>query len=305
MGKFIDLTGQRFGRLLVVKRVENQNKRVCWLCKCDCGNEIVTTTNNLRSGDSQSCGCRNKDILKQRAIDLTGQRFGRWTVLSRSENTKRDVTTWLCKCDCGTIRVVNGINLRSGATNSCGCLNSELISERNSIRFEQVSLVGQRFGKLLVIERTDERDNGQVVYKCQCDCGNTTTVRGSRLVEGSKQSCGCLSSKGEELIARILRENSVPYTQQKTFEDCRNPETNAMFRFDFWINQNYLLEYDGEQHFREISFGRDNLEERQMHDKLKNEYCKEHNISLIRIPYTRYEKLCLDDLLLETSKFVV
>lgn len=305
MGKFIDLTGQRFGRLLVVKRVENQNKRVCWLCRCDCGNEIVTNTNNLRSGDSQSCGCRNKDILKQRAIDLTGQRFGRWTVLSRSKNAKRDATTWLCKCDCGTIRAVNSINLRSGTTNSCGCLNSELISTRNRIRFEQISLVGQRFGKLLVIERTDERSSGEVVYKCQCDCGNITMVRGSKLVGGSKQSCGCLSSKGEELIARILRENSVPYTQQKTFEDCRNPETNAMFRFDFWINQNYLLEYDGEQHFREISFSRDNLAERQMHDKLKNEYCKEHNISLIRIPYTRYEKLCLDDLLLETSKFVV
>ena len=304
MPKFIDLTGQRFGRLTVLGRAENRNKRVYWKCKCDCGKDIIASRNDLRSGDSQSCGCLNKDILRQRSIDLKGEKIGRWTVLERKGSTKRGTPMWLCKCDCGTVRVVNGINLRSGTTKSCGCLNNELTSKRNRKRFENISLVGQKFGKLLVVEKTSERRNGLVMYKCQCDCGNITVAKSSKLTEGAIQSCGCLYSKGEELIASILNRNNIVFTKQKTFDDCRNPKTKAMFRFDFWIQNKYLIEYDGEQHFNDKGYWRDGFEERKEHDKLKTDYCKTHKIPLIRIPYTRYEKLCLDDLLLESSKFI-
>ena len=61
----IDLTGQTFGRLTVIKRADNKNKRTAWLCKCECGNELITTTDNLRSGDTQSCGCYNKERTVQ------------------------------------------------------------------------------------------------------------------------------------------------------------------------------------------------------------------------------------------------
>lgn len=58
MGKFIDLTGQKFGRLTVIHRVENDKYgKPRWLCKCDCGNEHYATTHNLRSGHVKSCGC--------------------------------------------------------------------------------------------------------------------------------------------------------------------------------------------------------------------------------------------------------
>lgn len=295
--KLIDLTGQRFGRLVVLERAENKNGRVRWKCKCDCGNEITTSSGCLRSGDSQSCGCLNSDILKSRCINLVGKKFNRWTVLERAENHGY-IAHWKCQCDCGNIGYVSSGNLTSGQSKSCGCLNNELIIERNIKRFEQDSLVGQKFGKLTVIRRTDERDNGMVVYECQCDCGNITKARSSRLVDGSKQSCGCLNSKGEEKIAKILSDNNISYESQKTFDDCRNPKTNACFRFDFFINNSYLIEYDGLQHFKDCRFGHSDLYERQEHDRLKDEYCKEHNIPLIRIPYTKYDTLCLDDLLL-------
>jgi len=63
-------------------------------------------------------------------IDMTGQRFGRWTVV-RFDPTAR-VSSWLCRCDCGTVKTVQSANLRQGVTNSCGCLNAELASQRNS-----------------------------------------------------------------------------------------------------------------------------------------------------------------------------
>ena len=61
MGKIIDLTGQRFGRLVVVKRVDNKGQHPAWLCKCDCGNECIVTGSHLKSGHSQSCGCLQKE----------------------------------------------------------------------------------------------------------------------------------------------------------------------------------------------------------------------------------------------------
>jgi hypothetical protein len=63
MGKFIDLTGKRFGRLIVIKRANNKSNNVCWLCRCDCGNEKIITREHLRRGYTTSCGCYNKEKI--------------------------------------------------------------------------------------------------------------------------------------------------------------------------------------------------------------------------------------------------
>ena len=62
MGKLIDLTGQRFGRLTVIERVENdKQRRVRWLCQCECGNAVAILAKSLRSGNTKSCGCISKE----------------------------------------------------------------------------------------------------------------------------------------------------------------------------------------------------------------------------------------------------
>lgn len=61
--------------------------------------------------------------MSRKVIDLTGQRFGRLTVISRTQNTKKGQTRWLCRCDCGNESIVTGANLRNGNTRSCGCLH--------------------------------------------------------------------------------------------------------------------------------------------------------------------------------------
>lgn len=69
-GKFQDLTGQKFGRLTVIERVEDHVKpsgrrATQWLCKCDCGNKIIVRASNLKSGHTNSCGCLNKERVKE------------------------------------------------------------------------------------------------------------------------------------------------------------------------------------------------------------------------------------------------
>ena len=64
MGKLIDLTGQQFGRLVVLKRAETSEKsKPKWLCRCECGNEVTVIGHSLRSGITRSCGClRNENV---------------------------------------------------------------------------------------------------------------------------------------------------------------------------------------------------------------------------------------------------
>lgn len=66
--------------------------------------------------------------MSGKAIDLTGQQFGRWTVIGRSPKSARNAL-WICKCACGTVREVSSIHLRSGSSQSCGCLNRERLRE--------------------------------------------------------------------------------------------------------------------------------------------------------------------------------
>lgn len=64
MGKFVDLTGQRFGRLIVLeRRGTDKHGKVLWLCQCDCGNSTMTTTGQLKSGKTSSCGCLHNELL--------------------------------------------------------------------------------------------------------------------------------------------------------------------------------------------------------------------------------------------------
>ena len=126
--RLIDLTGQRFGRLLAIRRAEGTGTR--WLVKCDCGTRKAVSTGNLRHGGVVSCGCYRREVLnasrwgKVRRIDLSGQRFGRWVVLKYAYRDGGKVI-WLCRCDCGTEKEVMGRSRRSGMSQSCGCLQRE------------------------------------------------------------------------------------------------------------------------------------------------------------------------------------
>ncbi len=107
-------------------------------------------------------------------------------------------------------------------------------------------------------------------------------------------------SKGEEKIIKILTKNNIHFITQKTFDDLIYP-SGYPARFDFYVANKYLIEYDGIQHFEEGNF----LNNNKKYDIIKNNYCKNKKIPLIRIPYYIYNDLKLEDLLLETTKFLL
>lgn len=145
----------------------NGHRHIQWLCQCDCGNTVIVKGSSLNAGYNKSCGCSQygdgdtkrmwaefeklseaeaATILKEHVVlepttktkplakptgvlqDLTGRKFGLWTVLKRAETRHYrgggQAVCWFCKCECGTVKSVPGRDLKSGASQSCGCLSS-------------------------------------------------------------------------------------------------------------------------------------------------------------------------------------
>lgn len=212
---------------------------------------------------------------------------------------------WKCVCNCCKHKIVytSAHKLKSGGIKSCGCLQKEKVIEKNKRR--KLDLTGQRFGMLVAIEIDNDKTKSkkETYWKCRCDCGRYVSVSlrelrrdfyGNNTRHGTK-SCGCSSkSVGENRIKEILNKLKINYEREKTFFDLKNPKTNCCLRFDFYLpNYNVCIEYDGYPHF--FTNGGWNTEENlakiKYRDEIKNKYCLNKKIRLIRIPYTDYKKL--------------
>lgn len=200
-------------------------------------------------------------------------------------------------------------NLNKGNSTSCGCWNREKTSERmTEYNVNQNPIqIGQRFGKLVVIEdlgyrKQNSRNKRERWVLCKCDCGNTKEVDTNTLHTGRVHSCGCLHSYGEYVVQKLLEENNICFKREYSFEDLLSPKGKKL-RFDFAIFQDdklqLLLEFDGRQHTTgpEAKWSHsDSLEEIQIRDELKNQYCNKNNIKLIRLTRSDLNNLTIDAL---------
>jgi hypothetical protein len=130
--KAVDLTGQRFVRLVARERAADRiysgRPFTAWRCDCDCGGSSVATVSGLTRGLTKSCGCLRSESGKFKTLDITGQRYGRLTVVKRvgSRNGK---ALWSCDCDCGARGHETTQNqLQRGHAQSCGCLCEEFLN---------------------------------------------------------------------------------------------------------------------------------------------------------------------------------
>lgn len=134
MVRALDLAGLKFGRLTVVEKAGHLGKKVSWRCECECGGETVRPTCSLTSGATKSCGCLMNGTKPEgwnQRKDLTGQVFGRLTVLGPAGLVSNRAFSWRCVCECGNECAVRTSNLRSGTTQSCGCYQKDRTVERH------------------------------------------------------------------------------------------------------------------------------------------------------------------------------
>jgi hypothetical protein len=179
-----------------------------------------------------------------RVNDLTGKTFHRLTVQNRVASKRRGAARWLCRCACGTLREVDGIDLSAGKVMSCGCIRKD-------------DLAGQRFGRLLALRPTGQVRRGRAMWECRCDCGNTTIADISLLRNGHKQSCGCLHNEaiGERSLqhgqARAGRKTPTYLCWSAMRQRCNDKDDpdyggRGISVCDRWISFEAFLEDMGE-----------------------------------------------------------
>lgn len=277
--KVLEYSGEKIG-----------DSKDTYLCECTCPfhTRKILRGVSVVSGNTKGCQrCR-------RLNDITNQTFGYLTIigldvdrtLKSLTKTKRRRTYWIAKCKCGNKVSVREDSLYHKDCVSCGCKSKE---------YEDY--VGQKFGKLKVVSfnsRLCYKNTTQILWNCECECGNVITVRQSNLLSGNTLSCGCENrSHGETIIYNYLKDNKLSFKEQYRFEDCCDC---LSLPFDFALmneNKNVigLIEFDGEQHFKPVDFGNGKIdafkrfEDLVKHDNIKNCYCKAKQIPLLRISY--------------------
>lgn len=304
-----DIVGKTFGKLTVVAYAgvcrKGRNCDHLYKCVCSCGTAgVIARRSNLLKGDKTSCGCAHIEANQRRIPDYVGRKFGRWTVLKRapdrvSKTGKSRSTMWLCRCDCGTEKVVSTRALKTGMSQSCGCLQKE----RTSKAFTR-DLLGQRFGYLTVVARNGSTHQGDsskrshaAVWHCVCDCGNEIDVPGWLLLNGDYSSCGCRKvSKYEAYTAQYLESLgyvlNVDYFKEQTYDGLTGTGGGPL-RFDFLvklkIGEDVLIECQGKQHYESCKYfgGKEAFVKRQANDVIKKQFAEKVGVKLIEVPYTK------------------
>jgi hypothetical protein len=128
--------------------------------------------------------------------DLTGERFGFWIVKSMGPKNINGKIQWLCQCECGTEKLVEANSLRSCNSTSCGCNHNP-------------NLINNRFGKLLVIDQINDKNNSRRHWLCQCDCTNLVTLTTNQLKNLKFVSCKKCESQNNYSVLKIISELEV------------------------------------------------------------------------------------------------
>ena len=272
--------GMKFNHWEVIKFSHvNKHRIKYFLCKCDiCGTQRAVRGTALISGQSKAC-----------QNEIIGQKFGRWTVLSKDKSHPR---YYWCRCECGKEKSVFQGSLTTGKSKSCGCLKQEKNIQKNKENAE--NHIGKKFGWLTI--QSCYVKNDSYWYICQCDCGNIVEVIGKNLFSGNISSCGCMNSKASELMDKILKKYNIPFKREYKFDECCDKRP---LPFDFALFNNEeeligLIENNGRLHYSTIGTGWDTSERliyQQKHDYLKKIFCEKNKIPFLIIPYQYFNDL--------------
>lgn len=234
--------------------------------------------------------------------DLNGEKYGRLTVIKKADRPYY----WICVCDCGKEKEVRSDHLKSGKIRSCGCLQSEISKKYGHERSKyiagknRIDITGRKFGRLTALYVSVPGDkNHSEMWVCKCECGAEQEFLKSNLLSGHTTSCGCKMSKFEELVGNMLSANGIKFVKNKTFRSCKF-KNGSLAKFDFFVRNSYVIECDGEQHYKNVGgsfYTEEMLQDIREKDSIKEKWCAENGIPLIRLSYNRRNNLSIEDLI--------
>jgi len=299
-----------------IKRMENyqgKNTKISFKCLI-CGKTFRTTPNGMLYGNNCKNGCEScakeygyEQIRKQKGItdEEIDSRIKNFNIvrIGHIKNNIREEITFKCKI-CGklfeqSIDVVlsgHGVYGCPSCSMEHGCAKRRLSTNevQDKLKLKNIKLIGNYLGS-------------SKHHDLECNiCGYKWNTTLTQYLHGNHAcpNCSNINIGGEKYMKSILDELQIKYETQKTFDNLKD---SILLRFDFYLPQyNLLIEIDGEQHFRVAKFSKQLTEEQceksfqilQNHDSLKNKYCSENNINLLRIPWKvskKYSKISIID----------
>ncbi len=245
-------TSKKFGRWTVKDEQyqgDGKQRKKMYCCRCECGVEKWIRKSSLLCGDSKSCGCLRSDVSSERAkkkigprLNLNGMRFGYLVVMKawrRERSGKSYVTKWKCKCKCGKEKWIQSCSLIQQNTQSCGCLQKEIVSAARKLEpglaakrsiYAQYRLRSRRKGLDFSISLSDFLIlSEQKCHYCGSQHSNKCVVEGGN---------------GEFLYNGLdRRNNKLGYTIDNVAPCCKicNVAKSVMSEKEFfeWIKQVY------------------------------------------------------------------
>lgn len=279
--------------------------------KCSCGDEFITTwkqfsSEKLKKRQCNTCGRRNANKSRMYSLEDVrryAQKYGNVLLSTKYTNVK---TPLKFRCECGNEYTTTFDYMKNGNRKKCFvCIdpNGNLFKKgtdthnkktHNEFLNELKTLRGNEYEVLTTYKGAHEK------IKLKHKCGFVWVTRPDKVLNAFQECPECYDSKNSKLsreIQRHLDKHKINYRKEYWFDDCRNIKP---LPFDFAIFQNekiVLIEADGQQHYEPFRFS-DNKQENidnfklvQKRDSIKNKYCKDNGIKLIRIPYYKQEEV--------------
>ena len=268
---------------------EYVNVRVKLKLKCECGNEFESSLSAMRVRGKQYCNECSSNLMhdkfakthKQFKVELLERLGDEYTLLSHYRNTNTNVLIKHEKC--GYLWDVRPSSVIHQDAQCPMCYSNNIKKTTEEFKGEVYDLVGDEF------EVIGEYNGAKIPIEMKHnECENTFEVQPSNFL--NYQYCIFCSSKsrGEDHVVKYLDELKIDYIREKRFDNCRNIKP---LPFDFYLPEsNILIEYDGIQHFKP-SFNELEFKNIKVNDEIKDKYCKENNVGLLRIPYWEFNNI--------------
>lgn len=266
---------------------------------CDyCGEEYDMTWYHYREiqDKNQKCACYNcrhkkryEGDLRERQLKLYEKALiacnkKGYILISKMEDIENNTSYIVYICPIHGLQKMRIANLISGK--GCPECSFAVKSEKYRLSPDEVEKrIADLGGELLNKQDYINRYEKNLIIKC-IYCGTPFTTSLVLFTQHGGQMCpDCKDTEsiGERRIRNYLESHNIAFEQEKWFVDCRDIKP---LPFDFYLSDyNIIIEFDGEQHYKQGHFTHSHLSYIQAHDTIKNEYCKNNNIGLIRIPY--------------------
>ena len=282
--------------LVIGKYINNKTKIKFKHLKCNC--EFETIPKDFINGKSRckQCGYNKLKTMNLKSSEKFEEEFnekskGEYILLDKYTSSQTKIKVKHKKC--GYEFQVTPNNFLSKSSGCPKCFGN-IRKSTNEFR-KEVEIIGEGEYEL-VGEYVRKSEKTIFLHKV---CGKTFEMSPDKFTQGHRCT-NCVESKGEARVRKVLTDLKLDFATQYRFNDCRGKKYPLPFDFAVFKNGNliFLIEYDGEQHFKLINFKGVSDEKALIshqltknNDLIKNEYCKNKNIKLIRIPYYEYNNI--------------